>query len=302
LSQAEKQKDFDRPNSSTTILTLHDLVECFLQLALEHLTNKNKLSGNNILDVYSEELNKVLVADGSTPINKAYIKRLNELRNQLKHVTIFIDKKNIENLYSETEIFISDFIQIFFEITLNDISILQLLTNEDIKNHLMDAEKKLIEKEYHKAIISIGKAFYEYKHIATSINDKRGYSMLTNYNSNVSYVRRSEITMGSKPLESSLRNGLIEIAKDINKINKEIINLREIQLLSVDIRKYLYFEDIMPHISKIQRHVSGKEFIIEFYIPEEATLTKENYTYEQVKFCFDFVIDSVFKFQNKIYL
>ena len=88
LTQAEISKDLDRPISSTTILTLHDAVECFLQLSYEQLTGRAKLNGNQILDNYADKINEILLPDKKPQINKAFIKRINELRNQLKHATI----------------------------------------------------------------------------------------------------------------------------------------------------------------------------------------------------------------------
>ena len=63
-----------------------------LQLVYEQLTGKAKLNGNQILDNYSGKINEILQTD------ETFIKRINELKNQLKHATIFIDKKNIQNL------------------------------------------------------------------------------------------------------------------------------------------------------------------------------------------------------------
>lgn len=300
LGQSEHQKGLERPVSSTAILTLHDLVECFLQLAYEHLTQKSKLNGNNILDTYSEELNKILSPKGELLINKAFIKRLNELRNQLKHATIFIDKKNIDNLHAETEIFLIDFTTIFFQIAFSEISILNLLSNEIIRDQLIDAENQIKLSEYKNAIISIGKAFYEYEQMATEIKGKQGYNLVKTYHSRVDYTRVYHYSIGGKDLDSNLQRGLEDVAKDINEIKNDIITMRKVQLLNVDTRKYLAFKDIMPHVSKVQRHENNL-FFYEYFIPQADKIDNKTYTSEQVKFCFDFVVDSIFNFQDRAY-
>lgn len=301
LTEAEVQKELDRPLSSTAILTLHDLVECFLQLVYEHLTQKTKLTGNNILDTYSEEINKIIDTEGKNKINKAYIKRLNELRNQLKHATIFIDKKNIQNLYSETEAFLSDFSYSIFEISLEDVSIIELVSNETIKSYLLYAESQIKASDYHLAIINIGKAFYEFEQIATEIKNKYGYNLIKRHPNRVNYTIAHEATLGGKPLDSNLKKGLKDIAKDINEIKEEISSLSKIQLLHLDMRKYLLYKEIMPNICKIQSH-EGEEVRIDFYIPEAGSLSKESFKHGNVKFCFDFVLETIFSYQSKGYV
>lgn len=300
LTQAENQKEFDRPMSSTAILTLHDLVECFFQLGYEHLTQKSKLSGNNILDTYSEELNKILLAKNQSLINKAFIKRLNELRNQLKHATVFIDKKNIQNLYSETEIFLTDFTFILFEIFFDNISIINLVSNEAIRTLLIDAENEIKSKEYHKAMINIGKAFYEYDQMATEVKGKQGFNLVKKYASRVNYTRVYSASFGGNELDSNLRRSLGDIAKDMNEIMNELITIRKIQVLNVDSRKFIAFKDIMPHVTKYQK-LENDAYVLVYHIPNEEKLTAESFSIEQVKFCFDFVVESVFNYQNKAY-
>jgi hypothetical protein len=300
LGQSEHQKELERPVSSSAILTLHDLVECFLQLAYEHLTQKSKLNGNNILDTYSGEINKILLSKGESLINKAFIKRLNELRNQLKHATIFIGKKNIQNLHAETEIFLIDFTSIFFQISFAEITILNLLSSETIRNLLIDPEKQIKLSEHKNAIISIGKAFYEYEQMATEIKGKQGYSLVKTYHSRVDYTRVYRVSSGGNDLDSNLRRSLEDVAKDINEIKNDILTMRKVQLLNVDTRKYLAFKDIMPHVSKVQRH-ENNEFFYEYFIPQADKIDNSTYSVEQVKFCFDFVVDSIFNFQNKAY-
>lgn len=296
LTQAGKHKELDRPLSSSSILLLHDLVECFLQLASEHLLNKPKLSANNILDIYSEELNKYLLTKGYPTINKAFIKRLNELRNQLKHSTIFIDKKNIDNLYSETELFIKDFTNVFFDIQFEDITLVQLISNKLIKDHLEEAEKKIQDNEFHTALFSIGKAFYELEQTERHLPDKQGINVLREPN-RVNYLIRHDATFNAKPLENFIKATLRDIGDDINKINKNIFSLTTVLSLSVDIKDYFRFQTIMPYVTKIQTHRDNKWYI-EFWIPNEESYKKEDFTIQQVMFCFNFVLDVALKSQR----
>ena len=89
----------------------------------------------------------------------------------MKHSTIFIDKNNIDNLFYETQTFLNDFTTIFFNLYFANISVADLITNEEIKKYLHEAEEKLSKKEFHFAIINIGKAFYELEKIETDLKD-----------------------------------------------------------------------------------------------------------------------------------
>lgn len=114
LNQARIQKDLDRPLCSTAILTLHDCVECFLYVACEFLTGKAKTGGNNILELYIDEINNFLLKNNKILVPKAYIIRLNNNRNNAKHATIFVDSQLVKNIYFETESFINDYMQTIF--------------------------------------------------------------------------------------------------------------------------------------------------------------------------------------------
>jgi hypothetical protein len=157
--QAGQQKNLERPLSSSAILTIHDCVECFLQLCFEVKTGKSKTSSQNILDTYSEELNKVFSEEKQQQINKSYIKRINDLRNQLKHATIFTDTKQIPNLYTETELFLTDFTNQVFNIEFDKLSLIQLISEGDVKTYLLESENHISKNELQKAMWSIGKAF-----------------------------------------------------------------------------------------------------------------------------------------------
>lgn len=291
LTQAETSKDLDRPISSTTILTLHDAVECFLQLSYEQLTGKAKLNGNQILDNYADKINEILLLDNKPQINKAFIKRINELRNQLKHATIFIDKKNIQNLYSETDLFFNDFTQIFFNLDFYELSLTSLISNQEIKNHLISAEKEIKNQTYQKAMFSIGKAFYEIEAIGTKVEGKYGENILSKHHI-IDYLIKYRAQFGGSEPDSVLRENLKEIAQDINRVQDDLHDLKKVISLSADLKKYKKFRTTIPYVSKKIKGGTGE---VEFWIPDEERNNVVEYKIDQVKFCFDFVTEMALK-------
>lgn len=293
LSQANIQKNLERPLCSSAILTIHDSIECFLQLCFEIKTGKPKLNSQNILDTYSEDINKVLSTEGKPQINKAYIKRINDLRNQLKHATIFVDHKQIPYLYTETELFLIDFTELIFDLSFDKISLVELIPNEIIKQFLQTAEKQIENNELQNAMWTIGKAFYELKNYLTKVEGKYGENLLSK-NLTINYLIKYESQFGGYSPDNVLKENLKEIAEDINRLQDELQNIKTVLSLSVDLKEYIYFEQHMPYVSKIIKGETGNE---EYWIHEEESKIIKEYKIEIVKNCLNFVIELAI--QNK---
>lgn len=293
LSQANIQKNLERPLCSSAILTIHDSIECFLQLCFEIKTGKPKLNSQNILDTYSEDINKVLSTEGKPQINKAYIKRINDLRNQLKHATIFVDHKQIPYLYTETELFLIDFTELIFDLSFDKISLVELIPNEIIKQFLQTAEKQIENNELQNAMWTIGKAFYELKNYLTKVEGKYGENLLSK-NLTINYLIKYESQFGGYSPDNVLKENLKEIAEDINRLQDELQNIKTVLSLLVDLKEYIYFEQHMPYVSKIIKGETGNE---EYWIHEEESKIIKEYKIEIVKNCLNFVIELAL--QNK---
>lgn len=288
LKQAEASKELDKPLSSTTVLTLHDAIECFLQLSYEQLTGKAKLSGNQILENYTEKINETLVSQGKPLINKAFIKRINELRNQLKHASIFIDKKNIQNLFSETEMFFTDFAFTIFNLDFTEISLTELISNKEIRKHLVQAEEELKNKNFQESMFCIGKAFYELEYLGTRVIGGFGENILSKHHI-VDYLIKYRTRIGGGEPDSLLKENLKEIAKDINRLQDDLHDLKKVISLSAALKKYKKFRNIMPYVTKI---IQGKTGEVGYWMPDKEKGNKIEYTIDQVKFCFDFVTET----------
>ncbi len=296
LGQAERQKDLGRPIGSMAVLTMHDLVECFLQVCWEHLSIPKSPEKNNILDGYAEGINKQLAASDVMTISKPYIKRLNHARNGIKHSSVFVDSSTIDNLFLETSNFISDFLFTLFEIDIEDFSMADIVNNVQIKDFLKEAEKAQNSFQNHIAIFNIGKAFSIFQKVAMELKDNRGMSLIRSNSFRSDYLSSYRATFGGHKIDSNLKSSLENIAKDLNYVMDEIKVLQKSQILEVDLRRYLMFKNIMPSIIYYpESSVEGEHF----YISREQTYSHENFNKEQVKFCSDFVFEAVLNFQSK---
>jgi len=287
LSQAKEQKNLERPLSSSAILTIHDAVECFLQLCVEMTCKKTKFNGQNILDTYSEEINKILLEEQKPPINKAYIKRINDLRNQLKHATIFVDQKQIPNLYTETEIFLNDFTYLIFNLSFDKISLVELISDEIIKNILIKAENEIENKEYFKAMRQIGIAFYELKNRLTKIQESQNENIFGSI-FQIDYMIKYGAQFGGAYPDNVLSENLNEIANDINRLQDDIVDLKTILSLDVDIKEYIHFVRNTPNLHGI---LTGENNTFEYWCVEDNYDIKPNYNLEDVKKSLVFVTE-----------
>ena len=287
LSQAYIQKNFERPLCSSAILTIHDCIECFLQLCFEIKTGKSKMSSQRILETYTDEINQVLLKEGKPQIHKAFIKRINELRNQLKHSTIFIDQKLIPNLYIESELFLMDFTEIVFEISFKKISLVELISDEGIKEILRNAENDIDNCDYYNAMRKIGIAFYELKIKLTKVNGTLSESIFGS-NFHKDYMIKYDAQFGGSSPDNVLKENLVEIANDVNKMQDDIIDIKTILSLSVNIRDYMLFREKTPDLHKLQ---TANESESEYWCVEDNYNIKPNYTLEDVKKSLNFVIE-----------
>lgn len=287
LSQANAQKNLERPLSSSAILTIHDSIECFLQLCYEITNAKTKLKSQNILDTYAEEINKILLEQQKPPINKAYIKRINDLRNQLKHATIFVDEKQIPNLYTETEIFLTDFTDLIFGFSFDKISLVELIPDETIKNVLIEAETEIENGEYFKAMRQIGIAFYELKNKLAKIQGMPNENIFGSI-FQIDYMIKYGAQFGGSFPDSVLTENLAEIASDINRLQDDIVDIKTILSLSVDIKEYVKFVKNTPSVHGI---LTGTDNKLEYWALEDNYDVKPNYKLEEVKKSLNFVIE-----------
>ena len=127
-------------------------------------------------------------------INKAFIKRINDLRNQLKHATIFVDPPQIPKLYTETEVFLTDFTDTIFGMAFENISLVELISDEAIRSLLIEAEK-IKNDELQEAMWSIGEAFYELEKSLTKVEGKYSEDIMRPYR-DIDYSSQYRVEVG----------------------------------------------------------------------------------------------------------
>jgi hypothetical protein len=293
LRQAEIQKDKGRPFSSSAVLLLHDLVECFLQIAMEVQLPEDRKGTNDILLSVVEKLNKKLVDLNRAPIPSAYIKKLNELRKQLKHASIFVDQGEIENLFNSTIQFLSLYSTLFFDKDINELSVGHLIKNERIREFVSKAESAFQASDLENTMIYIAQAYYELGHSELVVHGSMRENLLgpertPNYEHQ---ARVRSASFGSSPLDSGARDGFKAVGEDFRKVYEKIFEIEKAIIYKIDYLNFMRFKAQLPHIVV----TSSKDKGLGYLTPKGDFLKDKKYTVKVVTFCKDFLVDIVLK-------
>ena len=90
-------------------------------------------------------------------------------------------------------------------------------------------------------MFDIGKAFYELEDMGTKVKGKYGENILSKHHK-INYTLKYRARLGGGEPDRVLNENLNEIAKDINRLQDELFDLKKIISLSADLKKYMEFK------------------------------------------------------------
>lgn len=259
------------PKDSASILTFHDAIELFLQLSVEFLNANPKTDIKFI--AYWDIINQKL--SGNQLLHKAPMIRLNKARVNLKHHGQLINKSDIEAFRVNSKNFFEDNTPIVFGIDFSEISLIDLIENDEVKQILKDTQDFFKNRQYKEALERLAIAFYV---------------LISDYEKSKTRYGKSPFLIGESSrfiLTPDLTSDYREIAKSL----KEIQEIIKMLCLDIDCRKYAKFRLLTPIIFR------GKE-IYDKYSTFWVSVKERKFNEEQVEFCFDFIIESALKLQE----
>ena len=154
LAQTAAKSSHDL-NLFIAINQLQDAVEIFLFALADHLgiSFKEKSSFDGYLESISSHTGSAL------PFRQRII-ALNKARVNSKHYAIQPDRREVNGFVTVAREFFADTSQTHFGLSFDEISLVDLLSTNEIKKHLSNALLALKEKRYEDALIESRKAFY----------------------------------------------------------------------------------------------------------------------------------------------
>jgi len=272
------------PLCSASILTFHDAIELFLQLVSEHLdVGKQQPTFMGYWDLISQKLSNQELTQ------KESMRRLNRARVALKHHGTLPSTLDIEAFRASATNFFEENTPIVFGIDFSDITLVELIQCEDVKNNLKDAEEFLKENKTEESLDKVALAF------AQLIDDYESRK-IGRYGRSPFFFGESMIFLSSSYMGINQVTGSEferRLAEFIDKVRESIESLQQavkILSLGIDYRRYVKFRLLTPHIL---RTLDGT-----YHIHWVQWGSKGRPTIEDVQFCIDFVIESAVTLQE----
>lgn len=157
LTLAKEHARSDREaDAFVAINLLHEAVETFLVAAAEHLNVPIK--ARTEFATYLDRLDQA-VAPQRLPF-RTMLNRLNKTRVQAKHDSIVPDRAEIPNFVASTQSFLEESSDILFRLTFSSVSLINLLNDGEVKEHLAEAQNALDEHAFKDVLIECRKALY----------------------------------------------------------------------------------------------------------------------------------------------
>jgi len=253
----------------------HDSVELFLHLSAEFLdANLDKINFLKYFNRINEKLGDQYLT------HKAAMITLNKERVSLKHYNLYPNQDNIENHCVNTQNFFEENCPIVFGIQFADISLINLIQDEEVKEMLEKAQNNLNNEHYKESLENIAIAFR---------------ILLENYEENNKVYGKSPFEIGGDlDFEMAFANNQYidnDLTYSLLKTVQRIQEVIKIMIFNLDYRKYLKFRLLTP-----ERVVYAKD--VRFSAIWLSKKDISDFKKEDVEYCMTFVIESALKLQD----
>lgn len=252
-----------------SILSFHDCIEMFLLLVAEN----NNIKSENIkfMEFWEKFPNLTL---------KESMRAVKDRRVSAKHKGQFPSKADIDISRINVTDFLEQNSRIQFNIEFKDVSLLDLIKNEQVKDLLKGSQDYIQANNFNKSLIYSGVAFEQLIHFYESNKRLMNYSDIFDLGKEVGH--KYEALVGRDD-----RSGY-RWFKEITDTTNKLRDLLKITGYGIDYRQYSVFKYLIPKYYKD----SNNEYII---LPSSKCIKM---TLENCQFCIDFVIESAIILQK----
>lgn len=272
---AREQSKLPSPQNYLSILMFHDSVELFLHLSAESLGLN--LTNISFMEYFTRINNKLEDKELS---QRTSMDKLNRTRVSLKHKGLYPNPIDIEYFRVNTQNFFEENCPIVFGIEFTDISLLNLIQDEEVRKELENAQSVFNNGHYKESLEIIAIAF----HI-----------LLENYEKNKKVYELSPFHIG---VDLDFEMGFIDNPftndRGLNSLKKTVKRIQEVLkiiILNLDYRKYLKFRLLTPdHVI----YAKGVKYSTMWLSRRD----KMDFKKDDVEYCIEFVIESALKLQE----
>lgn len=285
--------------SYTAILSIHDSIDMFMNLAAE---KKGNIQHGLSLMQYFDQIPDLTL--------KSSVNKINKRRNNLKHGGIIPGMIEIEDSCSISKLFFDENVRILFDLEFNDISLNDLVSYTEVRHFLKLGEIELQENNYKKSAVEFAKAYFHLLLAEDSLNKTARENPL--YGTDIQpliregkfYTKAMDRMLEGQELifkEPKTDDGYVEIPEGVAALSYRYnqaftFTFQSLQVLSLglDYRKYNHFNSFMP--KAVSYEVKTNEYKI--FVPPGYS---DKLTEENMCFARDFILDFALKLQQFSY-
>lgn len=271
---AREQSKLPSPQNYLSILMFHDSVELFLHLSAESLSAS--LTDINFMK-YFTRINKEL--EDKKLSQKISMDKLNKTRVSLKHRGLYPNPDDIDYFRVSTQTFFEENCLIVFGIEFADISLLNLIQDEEVRKELENAQNISNNGHYKESLEIISVAF---QILLENYEKNKKIYELSPFRIGVDLDRGTDFSSGFTE-----DRGLYNLTKTVKRIQEVL----KIIILNLDYRKYFKFKLLTPDNVIYAKNVRFKPVWF-------SGRDKMDFKKADVEYCIEFVIESSLKIQE----
>lgn len=224
--------------ATASLLTFHDSVEFFLQIASEHLNaGKGQPSFLDYWDILTPKLRGVELPQ------KESMRRLNKARVALKHSGTLPARLEIEAFRASATEFFVEACRLVFELDFFQISLIEYVSDVEAKSHLKNAMEFAKQSKFKESAQEVAVAYEKlvnaYTSDAASSHSRFAYA----FGSNMAFMSASQLGFSGE--------GLHRVGKFVDATGESIRALQDavrILALGLNYKKYVKFRSRLPTV------------------------------------------------------
>lgn len=263
------------PCGAASILTFHDSVELFLQLASEHLDAGTQPEG--FMD-YWELLARKL--PNGTLSQKESMRRLNKSWGNLKHAGTLPSSLDIEAFRASVSNFFEENTPTVFDLAFGSISLASLVKCAEARSSLEEASNLIQEGKLEEALDKIAIAFAQ----LISEYEKRNRAQL----GHSPFLFGESFSWRDTFFKQTCNYSLQQFADKVGKSIESIQGGMKILSLGLDYRRFVKFKLLTPHVNLF---INGGYEVVRLRENQPSSI-------HECQFAHDFVVESALHLQG----
>lgn len=274
---AMEQSRQPEPTGTVSLLTFHDSVELFLDLACDQFGVPNKKT-KEFKDYWS-----VLEAhlQGQSLSQKRSMERLNAARVNFKHHSIRSSSSDIEKFRVNVTDFFQDNTPLIFGVVFDEISMTYLIQNTRVRSLLDEATVAINQGATGDALNKIAIAFAQL--IGDYLDSKEAWRHRKLFFSKGPSISKPRIDPRNREFDSFVKDVIASIGA--------LQDGMQVLSLGLDYQRYVKFRLLTPYVFRTYGNINYQVPPLEY--------TKETLpSVEKCRFCYDFVVTSAIHLQN----